>query len=273
MAEFIHGIKPEFGPKHNHEEPGNLCVQGCETCARRIFDLHMSFFQDEFRKNAIKQHGVDKVCQDPSCKDCHVAEITCPGKDCKERHTGLIRTGVPGCEIFQKHPSNLSCCSQLGPAPVKRCCTIHIRSWLVCSMECLKRSNFVAAIPAGDLFEFEALFDQKVFAIPPMGAMLCTGHYRGPQISENLKKSSCASCSRLGATKSCAACRQVKYCDQVCQRHHWQAHRSDCKPTSTEPSKPKAAIQSRLKTAQPATVETTAAAAIDVKGNDMEALE
>ena len=170
----------------------------------------MKFFQDEFRNTAAKQHGEAIVCRDASCSLCHRQVVTCPGEGCTEQ-TGRVRIGVPGCEIFQMHPENLPCSASLGVGPAKRCCTVHVRNWLICSMQCLRKSNFGKAIAPGDLEAIEPLFAKKMFSIPPMGALLCPGHYKGPAVSEKELQSACDHCGRLNASKSCGACRSVKY--------------------------------------------------------------
>jgi hypothetical protein len=62
MAETIHGTKEaQFGPRHAHDNPSALCQDGlCETCAARIFCLHLIFFRDEFKRKVEQQ--VRAVC-------------------------------------------------------------------------------------------------------------------------------------------------------------------------------------------------------------------
>lgn len=204
-----------------------MCNTGdCETCAGKIFKIHLNFFEDEFKKKLEQQHGEAAVCRDAQCKLCHLEEVVCPGKDCHEK-TGSVRTGVLACEIFQVHPSNAQCSAL--PGPVKRCCKMHVKSWLICSYRCLESSKYAKAIPAGDKDAFEALFAKRVFGIPDLGPLLVTDHYAGGEASVEDIASACAYCYRFGATKICSACRSVRYCTRDCQKLGWAKHKTECR--------------------------------------------
>lgn len=38
----------------------------------------------------------------------------------------------------------------------------------------------------------------------------------------------CATCAEVNATKKCAKCKAVQYCDRECQRIHWFVHKKEC---------------------------------------------
>lgn len=44
--------------------------------------------------------------------------------------------------------------------------------------------------------------------------------------TDNVK--SCATCAEETATKTCANCKQIHYCDKECQRLHWFVHKKTC---------------------------------------------
>jgi len=46
----------------------------------------------------------------------------------------------------------------------------------------------------------------------------------------------CAHCCLAGATKRCGACGGPAYCDAICQKAHWKAHKRECK-AKAEPAK------------------------------------
>ena len=146
--ERIHGVKKDlYGPSHV-KEGDTLCNDGlCESCARKIFKLHYTFFQNEYRQKVIQQHGEAAACTDSACKECNFEgeDIHCPGEGC-DAETGKTRTGVLACEIFQIHPNNVGC--NTNPGPVKRCgCKIHIKSWVICSFKCQKNSKYAKCVP------------------------------------------------------------------------------------------------------------------------------
>ena len=47
------------------------------------------------------------------------------------------------------------------------------------------------------------------------------------QQPERLEKKECANCGEEGAKKRCP-CREVYYCDVLCQRENWGTHRGRC---------------------------------------------
>jgi hypothetical protein len=61
----------------------------------------------------------------------------------------------------------------------------------------------------------------------------CHGHgaaaSSGSSAVEEIALLSCASCSKLGATSKCAACKSIVYCSKECQRQHWATHKQLCK--------------------------------------------
>ncbi len=99
MAETVHGTKAnQFGPAHQHDKPSLLCQDGqCETCAARIFVLHLVFFRDEFKGKVRQQHGEKQVCADAKCTLCFQPDqwslVCCPGEKCAKQ-TGRVRTGM-----------------------------------------------------------------------------------------------------------------------------------------------------------------------------------
>ena len=42
---------------------------------------------------------------------------------------------------------------------------------------------------------------------------------------------SCASCGKPNAKERCGGCRSAHYCNEVCQKNHWGAHKGPCKAT------------------------------------------
>ena len=50
-------------------------------------------------------------------------------------------------------------------------------------------------------------------------------------LSEPFIKNTCSSCGSSGDLKRCLRCRKVKYCNQECQKKHFQIHKADCKAT------------------------------------------
>ena len=42
---------------------------------------------------------------------------------------------------------------------------------------------------------------------------------------------SCASCGKPNAKQRCGGCRSAHYCNEVCQKNHWGAHKGPCKAT------------------------------------------
>ena len=45
----------------------------------------------------------------------------------------------------------------------------------------------------------------------------------------------CAGCSGAGASKTCSACSEVKYCSRDCQVAHWKHHKRSCSRKNVKP--------------------------------------
>jgi hypothetical protein len=59
---------------------------------------------------------------------------------------------------------------------------------------------------------------------------------------------SCAACQKTGATKFCAACKEVFYCDKDCQAVHWKSsHKGNCSKSCVLSKPEKVAVSSEAR--------------------------
>lgn len=57
---------------------------------------------------------------------------------------------------------------------------------------------------------------------------------QAPQHEDAVRRK-CAACGAAGrGLRKCGRCRAVVYCDAVCQKAHWQAHKRSCRPQAAE---------------------------------------
>ena len=70
-------------------------------------------------------------------------------------------------------------------------------------------------------------------ALGPRWGTSAKSHFR------SAAKMSCSSCGKPNAKARCGGCRSAHYCNDVCQKNHWGAHKGPCKATrAAAPPKP-----------------------------------
>jgi len=63
----------------------------------------------------------------------------------------------------------------------------------------------------------------------PLNVILVTiGNRRGLGVDSFGGERACGTCAENNATKKCAKCKAIQYCDRECQRIHWFVHKKEC---------------------------------------------
>lgn len=58
--------------------------------------------------------------------------------------------------------------------------------------------------------------------------LVMIGNRRGMGVDSFGDERICGTCAENNATKKCAKCKAVQYCDRECQRIHWFVHKKEC---------------------------------------------